>query len=253
MAEEKTVDAVVVPENLQRSSLAGEVLSMQGDIEPEKLMEIARKRLDFFDSVTKLSLKRTSVNDWVDLQGKPYLQSTGAEKLMALWGIYTKDVKITLEMDLTTGLPAYEVNGRVGSRVLGTEMDIIGGRNANDPFFAKQDRLDLLDVRKAAYSNWLVNAVTRIIGMRGLTWAEVQAATSGKVTSGTATGKVTYNDGVISEAQVKRFFAIAKGAGWKDAEIKDYLMKNHGIEHSKEIPKSKYEQICKDMEAGGSH
>lgn len=288
---DKTIDAVIVPEtSLARSAVAGEVLSMQGNKSSEELLEIATKRVEFFDKVTKLSLKRTSVHDWVDQNGKPYLQATGAEKLMALWGIYTQDVTIHIDMDATTGFPIYEVTGRVGSRTLGTEMDVIGGRNANDKFYqdqlAKTGRLDLLDVRKAAYSNWLVNAITRIIGMRGLTWADVKAATSGSVTEKTATGQVSYkkseptanatpppatteaepptqepssasprqSDGpAISEAQGKRFFAIAKGAGWQDSEIKEYLLREYGIEHSRDIKRADYEAICKAMQEGASH
>ena len=75
-------------------------------------------------------------------------------------------------------------------------MDILGGRNANDKFYqdqlAKTGRLDLLDVRKAAYSNWLVNAITRIIGMRGLTWEDVAKATNNVITQANCTGKIDY-------------------------------------------------------------
>lgn len=55
----------------------------------------------------------------------------------------------------------------------------------------------------------------------------------------------------ISTAQAKRFYAIGKGAGWTDLEMKDYLAKL-GIASSKEIPRSRYAQICLDMESGAS-
>ena len=275
------LDAEIVPQDtmLQRRSMAGEVLSMQGEIDPVQLEKIAQQRIEFFRKVTLLSLRRTTVNDWCDQGGKPYLQATGAEKLLALWGITTHDVKIHIEMDEGTGFPAYEVTGRVGSRVLGTEMDVIGGRNANDKFYQDQlsatGRLDLLDVRKAAYSNWLVNAITRIIGMRGLTWEDVSTATNGAITKETCAGKIKYknkdktqeqtqaqptqqsnqgppqqNGTVISEAQGKRFYAIAKGGGWQDQEIKDYLKREYGIEHSRDIKRADYDAICKAMEEG---
>jgi|SRR5581483_3502941 len=54
----------------------------------------------------------------------------------------------------------------------------------------------------------------------------------------------------ISEAQAKRLYAIAKGVGWKDSEMKEYLKAKYGIEHSKDIPRSKYEEICKAFEGG---
>jgi hypothetical protein len=49
----------------------------------------------------------------------------------------------------------------------------------------------------------------------------------------------------ISEAQAKRFFAIAKGAGKTDAEIKAHLKEALNIEHTADIPKDKYDAIVK--------
>lgn len=48
---------------------------------------------------------------------------------------------------------------------------------------------------------------------------------------------------VISEAQSKRFYAIAKGSGKSDDEIKAFL-KHCGFEKSTEITRDRYEQIC---------
>lgn len=50
---------------------------------------------------------------------------------------------------------------------------------------------------------------------------------------------------IISEAQAKRFYAIAKSSGYEDAEIHTWLKDSYGLESSKQIPKSKYEEICK--------
>lgn len=55
--------------------------------------------------------------------------------------------------------------------------------------------------------------------------------------------------GLISDPQRKRFYAIAKNSGKEDDEIKAYL-KSIGIEHTKDIPKSKYEDACKWAEFG---
>jgi hypothetical protein len=49
----------------------------------------------------------------------------------------------------------------------------------------------------------------------------------------------------ISEAQAKRFFAIAKGAGKTDVEIKAHLKEALNIEHTADIPKDKYDAIVK--------
>lgn len=47
----------------------------------------------------------------------------------------------------------------------------------------------------------------------------------------------------ISDAQRKRFFAIAKGAGKSEDEIKDFLI-SLGIEHTADIKKDEYDDLC---------
>ncbi len=49
---------------------------------------------------------------------------------------------------------------------------------------------------------------------------------------------------VITEPQRKRFYAIGKGAGKSDEEMKAYLL-TLGIEHSAAIPYDRYEEVCK--------
>jgi hypothetical protein len=53
---------------------------------------------------------------------------------------------------------------------------------------------------------------------------------------------------VISEAQRKRFFAICKGAGMPDDAIKR-LTQQYGFEHSRDITREKYEDICSMAES----
>lgn len=52
---------------------------------------------------------------------------------------------------------------------------------------------------------------------------------------------------VISEAQGKRLFAIARKAGWTNEQIRDYLRPRYGISHTKEVSRANYEAICADM------
>ncbi len=48
----------------------------------------------------------------------------------------------------------------------------------------------------------------------------------------------------ISEAQAKRFYAIAKSTKATDDQIKEWLYREYDIEHTKDIPKSLYNEIC---------
>jgi hypothetical protein len=52
----------------------------------------------------------------------------------------------------------------------------------------------------------------------------------------------------ITEAQGKRLFAISHASGIPAKEAKRFLMHFYNVEHSKDIPKAKYEEICKSLE-----
>lgn len=60
-----------------------------------------------------------------------------------------------------------------------------------------------------------------------------------------------YEERLISVPQQKRLFAIAKGAGWTDADMKLQLKAQWGYEHSKEISSKKYNEIVAFFEGGG--
>lgn len=53
---------------------------------------------------------------------------------------------------------------------------------------------------------------------------------------------------VITAAQGKRLWTIARERGWKEQELRD-LVGRHGFEHSNQITRSAYENICKEVEA----
>lgn len=53
---------------------------------------------------------------------------------------------------------------------------------------------------------------------------------------------------LISEAQIKRMFAIARTHGWKNDELKQYLIDQYAVATSKEIPVSIYDDILKYIE-----
>ena len=52
-------------------------------------------------------------------------------------------------------------------------------------------------------------------------------------------------DGKISDAQKKRFYAIAKGSGRADEDIKAYIKGTFNIESTGDIPRDKYDAACK--------
>lgn len=52
----------------------------------------------------------------------------------------------------------------------------------------------------------------------------------------------------ITEAQVKRFWAIAREQGWQQDDVRD-LLTSFGVEHTKEIPRARYEAVINRLKA----
>jgi hypothetical protein len=56
----------------------------------------------------------------------------------------------------------------------------------------------------------------------------------------------------ISEPQRKRFYALAKSAGWKDDELKAWLHATYGLDHTTDIPVSQYDHIIAAVQQGAT-
>jgi hypothetical protein len=134
------------------------------------------------------------VHDWIDQGGKPYLSVSGSEKIARLFGMSWRidEPELKIEED---GHYGYTYKGYF---TLGpTTIEAIGSRGTKDPFFSRargEDKpvseIDRNDVKKAAYTNLLGNGITRMLGLRGMTWEEVKGAGIDQ----SKTGKVDYGD-----------------------------------------------------------
>ena len=240
----------------------------------EKQAELYQKRY------LPICFKLTNEADWVNHgsadKPKYSLQGSGAEKICNPLGV-TWERPIVTKREMKDDLGDYyeiEVEGVVTSKVLKRFGWFTGNCNSRDQFFIgrsgggkKPDtegydrekelqartRIDEGDIRKAAFTNWLVNAVTRLAGIRNPTPSMLQLAglDPEKV------GRIDYGGGktpeqskeVISEPQMKRAWAMAKQAGWKEEELKKYLL-TKGYESLRDIKRTDYDSICKTIEHG---
>lgn len=53
---------------------------------------------------------------------------------------------------------------------------------------------------------------------------------------------------MITQSQRSRFYALAKESGKTDEEIKKFLLEMNGSESTSDIPKSKYEYLCNEIQ-----
>ena len=233
-----------------------------------RVAEMAEKRIDAVVKIKQMALKVTGARDWTDQGGNPYLQVSGSEKVANLFNISWRLDEPSVETE-PDGHFTYTMRGIFS--IPGRSISAEGSRSSKDPFFKKFDwnngvktekpisAIDRRDVRMAALTNLLGNGITRLLGIRNLSYSDLEkyaGITKDMIATVDYKGKGKDHtpltepgkkgtDGKISEAQAKRFFAIAKGAGKTDADIKAYLKETLSIEHTADILKDKYDAVCK--------
>ena len=226
----------------------------------ELAVKKAERTIELVNKIKTLVFKLTNNNDWVDMQGKPYLQSSGAEKVARPFGVswkLEKPIKETISDEKGT----YYMYSCKGQFTLGGKtIEVIGTCSQKDKFFGRDknsetglklaSEIDETNIIKKATTNTIAKGITTILGIRNMKWEELEAAGIHKDKS----AKVTYatggqGGGKISEAQAKRLFAIMKSSGMKEEDLKKYLKEKYKVEQSKDINRSDYEAICKYVES----
>jgi hypothetical protein len=193
------------------------------------IAQAAEKRVAAIRRIKAVALSVTNKNDWLDQEGRPYLWGSGAEKVARLFGISWRVDEPVLYVE-DDGHYAYTYKGEFGMGV--STIEAIGSRSSRDPFFSRShgqdvplDKIDRQDVKKAAYTNCVGNGVTRLLGIRNLTWEEVEEFA--KFKRGDTRG-VKYQKAEMSEeakdqrAELRRM--ILEMAGSDSEAAKDILL-----------------------------
>jgi len=148
-----------------------------------QLAEQAEKRIDAMMKIKRMALKMTNRHDWTDQGGKPYMQVSGAEKVARLYGISWQISEPVFETE-EGGHFSYTYKGYFS--LAGATIEAIGTRSSKDPFFNKYSydngtktalppsAIDKGDLKKAAYTNLLGNGISRILGLRNLTYEDLE-------------------------------------------------------------------------------
>ena len=235
------------------------------------IAEKAEKRIDAINKIKRVALKVTNHNDWIDQNGRPYLQTSGAEKVARLFGISWRidEPEFVQEED---GHFSYTYKGYFSLQ--GVTIEAIGTRSSKDGFFKKYDysqkdengkpmkvelppsEIDKGDVKKAAYTNCIGNGITRLLGIRNLTYDDLKEAgiDVSKITQveyktkgrqKTAPKPANPNE-PATEAQLRKMFSMFRQLGLQDSEeIKDWIRVNmkYDIQSSKELTKGQTSEI----------
>ena len=142
----------------------------------------AETRVEIINKVTAISLKRLAPQDIVDFGGKPYICASGAERIRPLFGITVTNLDLKRYTERDTNGEYFWIAVSALAHFRGDEIAIIGTCSSRDKFFAMRkgelvpsSEVDPTNIAKAALSNLYVNAVTRILGLRNLTWEQLEA------------------------------------------------------------------------------
>ncbi|KKM98519.1 hypothetical protein LCGC14_1157090 [marine sediment metagenome] len=178
----------------------------------------AEERVNAINKIKRISLKVTNPHDWVDQSGKPYLQASGSEKVARLFGISWRIDEPSKDNE-EGGHFTFTYKGYFS--LSGITIEVIGTRSSKDPFFKRYSyskdennnsiktelpvsEIDKTDVKKAAFTNCIGNGITRLLGIRNL----------------------TYDDLIEAGIDVKKITEIDYKKGGKDQKKADYKIKN---------------------------
>lgn len=144
----------------------------------------AERRIDAVIKIKQMALKVTNAGDWTDQGGKPYLLVSGSEKIANLFNVSWRLDEPIIETE-PDGHFTYTMRGIFS--IPGRSISAEGSRSSKDPFFKKYEwvngqktekpitAIDKRDVRMAALTNLLGNGITRLLGIRNLSYADLKA------------------------------------------------------------------------------
>lgn len=254
--------------------LEAEVVADVPAIVDDKIVAIAEqaeKRIAAVMKIKETALKVTNKYDWTDQGGKPYLQVSGSEKVGRLFGVSWRLDEPKRE-DLGEGHFSYTFKGEFS--LGGARIEVVGTRSSKDPFFSTRyewtekdgkktkkkiilpaSEVDSGNVKKGALTNCLGNGITRLLGIRNLTWEEVESVAGftraevaqvqygdkkKKGPSGTGSGP----KGMATAAQVKKLCAMLTKEKIDHAAFK----KANKVESFEELTKGRISKIFEEWE-----
>lgn len=104
------------------------------------------------------------------------------------------------------------------------------------------------NVRSHAHTRAFNRAVSNLVGFGEVSAEEADREERPRPQPRSA-GASSTTDAFISDNQRTRFWTIAKEQGWEKAEVKDWLLKIHGLDSSNKIRRSQYDTLCEALKA----
>lgn len=197
----------------------------------EAALKVAERNELLARKIKTLALKQTNPKDWADMDGNPYLQASGAEKIARLFGISWRICDgYPQRDDQKDDKGSYYVYTYKGEFEMGGKtIEVIGTCSQRDKFFGRkggelknESEIDVTNIIRKAMTNMEVNGITRMLGIRNLTWEEINEAgikqeNSNAVNYKTKAGETAEVEGFIEAGSSKS--GNTGGRAWKRYDI----------------------------------
>lgn len=227
----------------------------------EDFVKQFEKGVEVYKRWVSVCYRLTRETHWLRRDTKYSLQGPGAEALMNPLGISFERPSFRREdvTDEKGGFYAYWCEGYVESKTLNRRGWYVGYCDSRDQFFTARGSWNPKsgegDVKKSAMTNWIVNAVTRIAGIRDPDPESLRIAglKPDLIPVADYSGRKSPDDEakVISEAQGKRLWAICKSQNVSEESLRVYLFEKYKLKSTSEILRKDYDKICQWAQAGG--
>jgi hypothetical protein len=157
--------------------------SVPQPVDIDKKLADIDKVFQYLEKMKTYCIKNLNKNRIANFSGKAYLTETAVNQFSSVFGIYEKDLKIEVIYKDGSKRPSTDpvffqgdidyffISGTVGSKTFGVEASFEGGakiKELNDN--SKDDKLFWL---KKAKANWRRRAISKLLGLDGISWEEL--------------------------------------------------------------------------------
>lgn len=219
------------------------------------VLAVIEKRNQMLSRILAYAIGATHAGQWTDQGGKPYPTAAAAEVMARRCAVKISNVQ-------TNKVPSSDDKGHFYMYVATATASLPGGYDSieamgtcssRDTFLGTETRsgrplseIDEGNILKAAYSNMLVNAITRLLGVRSLSWEQlrelgIDSSQVAKVSfdrGAKGGGDTAHKDGVpvvkFGKDKGKPLTEVAD-LSWLHGKAKEDVAKNDAKWHAKNV------------------
>ena len=147
-----------------------------------KILEELKEQVALRREAALILISLTTPKDWTNLGDKPYLTESGVSKIASVIGVQFSEPQIEESAGDDAQGHFIEYTCRLEAMWRGKVLPEIGTSTTRDQFFARANGEDLpfekinrMNVKKKCVTNAHGRALTKMLGLRGLSWDEITA------------------------------------------------------------------------------